>query len=195
MSIDNRTHPKSSEGLAEFTQPTLGNSGLYVGREMLPGQLDAVIEAVATLPQFELRTHFHINLLDKRDVRQQRPIHDVTVESAKARLLQSTTAFTTFVAAEVEDAGLIPRYDDQGSIVIIDFYDVTQDELLDEHEDMQDGLESFNPDGDYYWGKYQRPGLVIGSVWPHNTGQERRQVREAVANNLPDVLNFNPADF
>lgn len=181
----------SQQSTFDETGLTLSQRGLYIARAVLPGQIDDAMDAVRRLRQFRDRDEYHVKLLDRGDVKAQRAIGNILVTSTKEKLEQVIPAYQESLTATVVGAGLIPRRDDQGSIVIIDFDADTQEAILDDRDDIIDLLEGFAPEGYYDWKEFARPGMPVGFLWEHNTAQERRLTLEALENNLPDEIIFN----
>lgn len=195
MSIDNSVEARGTDERLDERRLTLSQRGLYIARDVLPGQLDAAVEAANKLPHVRLRKEFHVRLMDRQDVKRQRAIGHVTVGSAEDKIEQVVPAFQHTMTAEVDDVGLIPRRNDEGSIIIVDFYTDIQEQIIDDRDDIIDVLEGFAPKADYDWKDFNRPGMAVGFVRAHNTGQERRTAQAAIANNIPRFLEFTFAQF
>lgn len=195
MSIDNSVETLDMDARLGERKLTLSQRGLYIARDVLPGQLDEAVAAANKLPHVRLREEFHVRLMDRQDVKRQRAIGHITVGSAEDKIEQVVPAFTHTMTAEVDDVGLIPRRNDEGSIIIVDFYTDIQEQIIDDRDDIIDVLEGFAPRADYDWKDFNRPGMAVGFVRAHNTSQERRTAQEAIANNIPRFLEFTVAQF
>lgn len=89
MAVDSSIGPDVSTPLRATTR-TLGNGGLYIGHPLLSDQLDEVMDAACRLPQFTPRDKFAINLLSRRDVRDQYPLSEVAVDDAQKKLRKAS---------------------------------------------------------------------------------------------------------
>lgn len=173
---------------------TIGAEGLYAGRAVTGGLIEDIQTATARYGRFfGLREFLIVNEVKGDEAQHQEALRKITLKEAQDRVRKEVGSFASTLTVMVEKVGLIPKRQDQGSVVIIDLARESQQQIIDERLRILNAIDGLVPDVDLDWpSKFTRPGIPLGQIEAHNNWAQRNAIRSAIQGCLPEEITLEP---
>lgn len=184
-----------------YPYSTLEHKGLYIGRPTSNGDLSAVVSALGRYRRvFAMREHFDVNVLLRREVRQQRALGNVTLKAATNRIQEHVPSVTQRRRATLDGVVPVPKRDGSKTLLLARFDTQTKQETVDERGQIIDALKSFRPEADYDWADwsdYRDVGIPVGVIKDNqdDSALALGVVAQVIEEVLPKDVWLAKADF